>query len=80
MNTVDSLMAQAFAPSRCRTPRSAVYRAGVRSILAMRIDGAAYCCPHNPGTVEADAFWSGTDEGHHICNDAGIPQRQRGPA
>lgn len=64
MKTVDELMAEAF--SVFRDPRSPEYKAGVRAALAYRIEGTRIKCPYQMGTAAADAFLSGTDEGHSI--------------
>jgi len=62
--TVDYLMAEAFAPGR--DPRSQEYKAGVRAVLAWRINGVPLPTPYALGTVQADAYFSGQDEGHRI--------------
>ncbi|KLU21954.1 hypothetical protein EOS_32950 [Caballeronia mineralivorans PML1(12)] len=61
---VDDLMRKAFAPAR--DPRSTEYKAGVRALLALRINGVKLVQPYEMGTVQADAFYAGIDEGHHI--------------
>jgi hypothetical protein len=62
--TVDELMAEAFAPGR--DPRSPEYKAGVRSILDWRINGAQPALPYALGTAQADAYFAGQEEGGAI--------------
>jgi hypothetical protein len=62
--TVDELMKRAFDVPR--DPRSAEYKAGVRSILTLRLGGVAKPFPYRLGTVEADAYLAGQDEGNRI--------------
>jgi hypothetical protein len=62
--TVDDLMAEAFAPGR--DPRSAEYKAGVRAILERKLNGTALPLPYALGTVQADAYMAGWDEGNAI--------------
>lgn len=66
--TVDALMAAAFGVPR--DPRSPEYKAGVRAALAFRIDGIKIRCPHPMGTAQADAFYSGVDEGRRRWREA----------
>jgi hypothetical protein len=61
---VDQLFNAAF--NMPRDPRSAEYKAGVRAVLRYRAMGECIRCPHPMGTAQADAFYSGTDEGHRI--------------
>ena len=49
--------------SNPRDPRSKEYKAGVMAALKSRTDGIHYVNPYKLGTAEADAFWSGADEG-----------------
>jgi hypothetical protein len=65
--TVDELMAKAFAPGR--DPRSAEYKAGVRSILAWRLNSVPLAMPYALGSTQADAFFAGQDEGKAIWRD-----------
>jgi hypothetical protein len=65
--TVDELMSEAFRPSR--HPRSAEYIAGVRAILAHRIEGVAIAMPYELGTCQADAWLAGAEEGKTIWRE-----------
>ena len=49
-----------------RTPRSEAYKLGVRELLNCRTQGIRLVCPYRIGTAEADAFYSGVDEGNAI--------------
>lgn len=64
LSTVDGLMAAAF--NRPREPRSAAYKAGVRAKLIHVFDNVKTPMPYELGTAEADAFFSGEDEGRAI--------------
>ncbi|SAL07224.1 hypothetical protein AWB78_08482 [Caballeronia calidae] len=62
--TVDELMRRAFdAP---RDPTSPEYKAGVRSILNLRVGGIPVPLPYELGTAQADAYFAGQNEGHRI--------------
>lgn len=62
---VQALMARRF--SRGVTPRSEAYQCGLLHILRQEIDGVALPRrPYEVGTAEADAYWAGGDEGHHL--------------
>lgn len=63
MNTSDKIVAFAF--STPRDPRSAEYKEGMRVVLAFRLGEISEVrCPFPLGTAQADAFFSGCDEGH----------------
>lgn len=64
MKTVDELMRIAFDPPR--DPRSDEYKAGCRAAMDCRLNGRAIRIPYAIGTAQADAFFSGVDEGHAI--------------
>lgn len=64
---VDRLMAAAF--NRPRDPRSDAYKLGVRELLKCKTMGVKFHCPYRMGTAEADAFYSGSDEGNRIWRD-----------
>jgi hypothetical protein len=65
MSTADQLLAQAF--QQPRDPRSPEYRADVLAALRLRLgDSAHVVCPYGLGTAQADAWFSGTDEGHAL--------------
>lgn len=61
------LYAKAFTGPR--DPRSDEYKAGVRAALLYRLDGREIKCPYQMGTAQADAFYSGLDEGHRIFRE-----------
>jgi len=61
------LYAKAF--TGLRDPRSDEYKAGVRAALLYRLDGRQIKCPYLVGTAQADAFYSGLDEGHRIFRE-----------
>jgi len=61
---VEKLMIAAF--NKPRDPRSDAYKLGVREILNCRTMGFRFKCRYKLGTAEADAFFSGSDEGNAI--------------
>jgi hypothetical protein len=62
MQTVDELMEEAFFEGR--DPRSAEYKQGARDILIARIEGRELVAiPFELGTVQADAYLAGREEG-----------------
>lgn len=63
METSEKIVLQAF--STPRDPRSDEYKAGMRAVLAFRLGEITEVrCPFPMGTAQADAFFSGCDEGH----------------
>lgn len=66
---IDGLLAKAFAESTGRTARSIEYVEGARAALLQRLIGKPFSCPHREGTTEADAFFSGADEGRRLHVD-----------
>ncbi|HEU0201844.1 MAG TPA: hypothetical protein VFR86_15600 [Burkholderiaceae bacterium] len=64
LSTAQKLLAEAF--TRPRDPRSNEYKAGVRAALEFRLAGVAIDIPYPLGTAQADAFFSGLQEGHAI--------------
>jgi hypothetical protein len=52
--------------NKSRTPRSAEYKAGTRALLELRVHGIDLIYPYPSGTTQADAFYSGVDEGNVI--------------
>ncbi len=64
MQTVNELVKTAF--DKPRDPRSDEYKAGVRASLSFRINGEHVSNPYRLGTPQADAFFSGVEEGHSI--------------
>lgn len=75
MKTVDELMREEFDTPR--DPRSKEYKEGVRAMLDWRVNGIRVKSPYSMGTVHADAFCSGCEEGHRIADRAGYPHRSR---
>jgi hypothetical protein len=64
---VDQLFNKEFFPGR--SPRSAPYRQGVRSVLDFHIADIAFPpLPWPEGTAEADAFFAGQNEGWEIVD------------
>jgi hypothetical protein len=61
---VHQLMSAAF--DVVRDPRSEAYKLGARELLNCRVHGLKLVCPYKLGTAEADAYFSGADEGHAI--------------
>lgn len=64
LTLIEKLMSASF--DKPRDPRSDAYKRGVRELLKHRAAGMKYSCPYKLGTAEADAFFSGSDEGNHI--------------
>jgi hypothetical protein len=64
---VERLMITAFC--KLRDPRSDAYKLGVRELLNCRSMGLKLRCWYKPGTAEADAFYSGVDEGNRIWRE-----------
>jgi hypothetical protein len=64
---VDQLMTAAFG--RPRNPRSKEYTDGSRALLERKVNSVPLKCPYRMGTVQADAWFAGTDEGHLIWRD-----------
>lgn len=62
MSDAEKVFQEAFG--KARDPRSSEYKLGVLVCLQVRLDGAVGVrCPYQQGTAEADAFWSGVEEG-----------------
>ena len=66
MSIARDLFEQAF--DRPRTPRSPAYKQGVLDVLRYRSGEtlAIGPCPYKIGTSQADAWFSGVEEGHAI--------------
>jgi hypothetical protein len=64
---VDGLMTAAFG--RPRDARSNEYMQGCRALLERKVNSVPLKCPYRMGTVQADAWFAGTDEGHLIWSD-----------
>lgn len=64
LQLVENLMHAAF--DTARDPRSEAYKIGARELLKHRAMGTKFVCPYTLGTAEADAFFSGSDEGRMI--------------
>nr|WP_314540063.1 hypothetical protein [uncultured Massilia sp.] len=75
---VENFMRAAFAPNSTRSPRSDAYRLGVRELLNSRALVVRLVCPYTMGTAEADAFYSGVDEGNCIWRDHLVAQAKTG--
>lgn len=60
----DQLLDAAFSVPR--DPRSSQYKAGARAALAFRTEEIPIPQPYPAGSVEADAFSAGIEEGHAI--------------
>ena len=68
MSTADDLYRDAFAIPRCE--RSEAYKKGVIDALRFRLkESPALNCPFHPGIAQADAWFSGTDEGNRRARD-----------
>ncbi|WP_317205452.1 hypothetical protein [Janthinobacterium sp.] len=61
---VENLMREAFHGARAL--RSEEYRMGARATLECFVEHRPAHCPFTFGTAEADAFFSGEDEGRDI--------------
>jgi hypothetical protein len=76
------LVAQLFSAAfdKPRDPRSTEYKAGVRALLVLRVHGLDIIRPYPMGTAQADAFYSGVDEGNIIWREHKRAQTARGAA
>lgn len=75
MSKAQELYTAAFAGPR--DSRSRAYCRGVMMALRYRTgESPRLRCPYELGTAEADAWFSGTQEGHAIANKHGL-QRSR---
>ena len=74
MKPVDELMHKAFGVPR--DPRSLEYKEGVRAVLEWRVNAVKIKSPYPMGTAQADAFYSGCDEGHRIAHEANYFQQR----
>lgn len=53
-----------------RDVRSPEYKAGVLDVLRFRLsETGSVRCPYQAGTAQADAYWSGCDEGHRRARE-----------
>ena len=60
--TAAQLHAEAFHPHR--DPRSKEYKAGCLALLRQGCGETSICsCPYSMGSVQADAWWAGFEEG-----------------
>lgn len=77
LNKAAVLFNEAF--QRPRDPRSPEYKRGVLYILLFKSGAIKRApCPFLAGTAEADAWHSGTDEGHSIWRQSlGQPGREQ---
>jgi hypothetical protein len=78
----DLLFAAAFGPHSSRNPRSDEYKAGCYAVLSWRTGAVATMprCPHRLGSAQADAWFSGVDEGNARWRNAGSVGAERGVA
>lgn len=60
----EALFKAAF--SGIREPRSREYKQGVMAVLMNRCAQVEPVCPYSPGSVESDAWYAGTEEGHSV--------------
>lgn len=73
---IEAILAAAF--NKPRDPRSPEYKAGVKAALTFRLAGIHSVLPYTLGTARADAWFSGTDEGHHLWRN--LPEAVLMPA
>jgi hypothetical protein len=78
MATAQELFDEAFPPNSTRTPCSQAYRDGVLAVLRLHIDRVGVRQPYKVGSAEADAFFSGAEEGHRIARSRGLLLTPRG--
>jgi hypothetical protein len=72
---VEQLFAKEFDPSR--PPRSQPYKQGVRAILEYKLAGKPLPkLPFALGTVEADAYFAGQNEGRDIVRAILLEKQQ----
>lgn len=55
--------------SKRRTPRSEAYKTGVKAALFRKAQCVPCRCPYEVGTAEADAWFSGLEEGHSLWRE-----------
>jgi len=63
MTIAENIFNDAFALEKCREPRSPQYRAGVMALLMARENGTKLTAPYDMGSMAADAWLAGVDEG-----------------
>lgn len=79
MTTAQDVFENAFVGPR--QPRSAAYRAGVLAALEFRFGEVERTrLPYPVGSAEADAWFSGTDEGHALAREQFEKERKHGSA
>lgn len=67
MSKAQDIYSAAF--SKPRDPRSAEYKQGVLDVLRFRLGEApSVRCAYRAGTAQADAYFSGCDEGHRLAS------------
>lgn len=72
MTRANAVFAAAF--NGRRTPRSDAYKAGVMAVLKYRLEDVPIGpMPYAVPSAEADAYWSGADEGHRLAREAAVP-------
>ena len=68
MNISEAIFREAF--SKPRDPRSNEYKEGVLNALRFKLDMTdSIPHPYKPGTAQADAYYSGCNEGHHLARE-----------
>ena len=67
---VQAVFRQAFDVPR--DPTSLEYRRGVLDALACRLEGARMAPPWPVGSVQFDAWYAGTTEGHRRASEAAL--------
>jgi hypothetical protein len=72
---VEDMLAERFGARNAHSPE---YRAGVRVALEWRLMRSPMGCPYPLGSVQADAFAAGLEEGRRIS--AGYEEPSGGPA
>lgn len=73
----------AFDPETYRDPRSAEYKSGVKAGIKYRLlklkgseNFEILKCPYPPGSAQADAWYSGCQEGNRLGLDAFMKERK----
>lgn len=69
----ESLFRAAF--SGIREPRSREYKQGVMAVLMSRCAQVEPVCPYVAGTVQSDAWYAGTEEGHTIWRNRDLEKQ-----
>lgn len=79
MSKAQDIYSAAF--SKPRDPRSAEYKKGVLDVLRFRFgESQRVRCAYRAGTAQADAYFSGCDEGHRLAGAYLEPNGEDGHA